>query len=163
MGPQILVSRSPYRPHEGRTVKGSTTCRKATLLRGVMTLGHAEESAESLCVMHAQTSRRGLAGIVNPPGPKSRPWVGADAELPADPDAWRQQAVEHQGTWWEDWATWIGERAGERRPPPRIGSDLHRPQRDAPGSNRDPARMRRMIGRANAMLRPMTAIEVATR
>jgi polyhydroxyalkanoate synthase subunit PhaC len=74
-----------------------------------------------------------IAGIVNPPSPKSRHWVGADGDLPADPDAWRQQAVEHQSTWWEDWATWIGERAGERRPPPRIGSDKHRPQRDAPG------------------------------
>ena len=74
-----------------------------------------------------------IAGIVNPPNPKSRHWVGADGELPADPDTWRQQAIEHPSTWWEDWAAWIGERAGERRLPPSIGSDMHPTQGDAPG------------------------------
>ena len=62
--------------------------------------------------------------------------VGSLAEQPPQPLGsvlGKRVLFENQGTWWEDWATWIGERAGERRPPPRIGSDLHRPQRDAPG------------------------------
>ena len=36
--------------------------------------------------------------------------------------------------WWEDWVAWIGERGGERREPPSLGSDAHPPLEDAPGS-----------------------------
>ena len=36
-------------------------------------------------------------------------------------------------TWWEDWAQWIGARAGAMRKPPRMGS-RNRPIIDAPGT-----------------------------
>lgn len=78
------------------------------------------------------TSSGHIAGIVNPPGPKRRHWT--NEELPLDPDAWRLGATVHQGSWWEDWATWIAGRAGERREPPPLGSDRFRPLADAPGS-----------------------------
>jgi polyhydroxyalkanoate synthase len=78
------------------------------------------------------TSSGHIAGIVNPPGPKRRHWT--NEELPRDPDAWRLGATVHQGTWWEDWAAWIADRAGERREPPPLGSERHRPLADAPGS-----------------------------
>jgi polyhydroxyalkanoate synthase len=72
-----------------------------------------------------------IAGIVNPPGPKGRYWT--NKELPAQAVTWFAAATEHQGTWWEDWAEWIGERAGERRPPPELGNDDYPALGDAPG------------------------------
>ena len=42
-----------------------------------------------------------IAGIVNPPSPKSRYWT--NDELPPDPDAWRAGATAHEGSWWEEW------------------------------------------------------------
>jgi polyhydroxyalkanoate synthase len=78
-----------------------------------------------------------IAGVVNPPNPKSRHWVTETVQgknLPADPDEWHKQAVEHKTTWWEDWSTWIAERGGDRRPPPPMGSRTHRPLADAPGT-----------------------------
>jgi polyhydroxyalkanoate synthase len=78
-----------------------------------------------------------IAGVVNPPNPKSRHWVGRNVRgrfLPADPDKWRERATEHKATWWEDWTAWIAARGGDRRPPPPMGSDTHRPLADAPGT-----------------------------
>jgi hypothetical protein len=39
----------------------------------------------------------------------------------------------HPMTWWEDWATWIGQRAGAIGEPPPMGSDKFSPLADAPG------------------------------
>jgi polyhydroxyalkanoate synthase subunit PhaC len=72
-----------------------------------------------------------IAGIVNPPSPKAAHW--ANAALPADPDAWLAGAVAHRESWWQDWATWIGERAGARRTPPATGSAAHLALGAAPG------------------------------
>jgi polyhydroxyalkanoate synthase len=73
-----------------------------------------------------------VAGIVNPPNPKSRHWT-LD-ELPPDPDDWVAGASEHEGSWWEDWTAWIEARAGERRAPPPLGSESYPIVSDAPGS-----------------------------
>jgi polyhydroxyalkanoate synthase len=78
------------------------------------------------------TSSGHIAGIVNPPGSKRRYWTNED--LPADPTAWLAAAGEQPGSWWEDWAGWIGERAGDRGPPPPMGSAAHPPIDDAPGA-----------------------------
>jgi polyhydroxyalkanoate synthase len=75
-----------------------------------------------------------IAGIVNPPSPKARYWVNEGAR-PADPDEWLDGAELHVETWWEDWARWLGERAGDLRPPPSaLGSEIHPPMEDAPGT-----------------------------
>jgi polyhydroxyalkanoate synthase subunit PhaC len=73
-----------------------------------------------------------VAGIVNPPNPKSRYWT-LD-ELPPDADDWVASASEHEGSWWEDWAAWIEARAGERQAPPQLGSQSYPAIADAPGS-----------------------------
>ena len=78
------------------------------------------------------TSSGHIAGIVNPPSPKSKFWTN-DA-TPPDPQAWLADAKEHSGSWWEDWAAWIAERAGPRREPPPVGGPAHPPLGDAPGS-----------------------------
>ena len=74
-----------------------------------------------------------IAGVVNPPSPKSMHWFGESDQLPTDPQQWRDEAGEHKASWWEDWTPWIAERAGEKQTPPPIGSDAHPPLGDAPG------------------------------
>lgn len=73
-----------------------------------------------------------IAGIVNPPSPKSRHWT--NPVNPPNPKAWLDGAAEHQGSWWEDWAAWIAERAGPRREPPTLGCPTYPAVADAPGS-----------------------------
>jgi polyhydroxyalkanoate synthase len=73
-----------------------------------------------------------IAGIVNPPNPKSRYWTRD--EHPPDPDDWVATASEHEGSWWEDWAAWIEARAGERQSPPPLGSQSYPTIAHAPGS-----------------------------
>jgi polyhydroxyalkanoate synthase subunit PhaC len=76
-----------------------------------------------------------IAGIVNPPSPKSiHRVIEGDQPLPADPVDWLAIATTHPLTWWEDWAQWIGARAGGMRKPPRMGSRKYRPITDAPGT-----------------------------
>ena len=74
-----------------------------------------------------------IAGIVNPPGPKPKHWT--NETLPIDPQEWQDNAVLEDGTWWEDWATWIAERGGPKiAAPRRLGSKEHPPIEAAPGS-----------------------------
>jgi polyhydroxyalkanoate synthase len=75
-----------------------------------------------------------IAGVVNPPNPKSKHWVLESGELPRDPDAWRSQATMRPTSWWEDWTPWISERSGELREPPPVGSAQHPVLGDAPGT-----------------------------
>jgi len=74
-----------------------------------------------------------IAGIVNPPNPKSKHWTNDD--LPADPQEWKEAAQLHEATWWEDWTTWIAGQGGPKVAPPReLGSTDHPPLEAAPGS-----------------------------
>ena len=45
-------------------------------------------------------------------------------------------ATEHRDTWWNDWAGWLAERAGELRRPPSTGSSEHPPRGDGAGGVR---------------------------
>jgi len=75
-----------------------------------------------------------IAGIVNPPTPKAKHWVNEDS-LPADPREWKDGAELRDGTWWEDWATWIAGQGGPMTAAPRkLGSKEHPPIEPAPGS-----------------------------
>lgn len=82
-----------------------------------------------------------IAGIVNPPHPKSKHWVlegdaagNGDDKLPETPDEWLAEATMVPTTWWLDWAEWIGHRAGRQVAPPSMGSDDHPVIGDAPGT-----------------------------
>ena len=75
-----------------------------------------------------------IAGVVNPPSPKSRYWFTEGERLPADPSDWRELAQERAASWWTDWAPWIDARAGNRREPPELGGLAYPPLADAPGS-----------------------------
>jgi len=73
-----------------------------------------------------------IAGIVNPPSPKA--WFRTDEDLPADPKEWFDASTLHEGSWWEDWAEWIGARSGAWVAPPPMGSAEHPPIGSAPGA-----------------------------
>jgi polyhydroxyalkanoate synthase subunit PhaC len=74
-----------------------------------------------------------IAGIVNPPGPKPKHWTN-DAH-PADPQEWKDGAELQDGTWWDDWATWIGAQGGPTvAARKQLGSKEHPPLEPAPGS-----------------------------
>ena len=73
-----------------------------------------------------------IAGIINPPGGKGSYWTNDDqTDTPA---RWRESAHRHEGSWWTDWAAWLATRSGPKRKPPSLGSRLHPPLQDAPGS-----------------------------
>lgn len=74
-----------------------------------------------------------IAGVVNPPGGRSRHWVSESDALPEDPEQWKARATYREDTWWHDWTPWIAQRAGEQTAPPSMGSADHPPLDDAPG------------------------------
>ncbi len=75
-----------------------------------------------------------IASLINPPGnPKAHFFAGPEPE--GDPDSWFERAERRQGTWWEDWASWVTERSGEERDAPaKLGSRVHKPAEPAPGT-----------------------------
>ena len=42
--------------------------------------------------------------------------------------------MEYEGSWWTDWAAWLAARSGQKRPAPAIGSAMHPPLSEAPGT-----------------------------
>ena len=82
-------------------------------------------------VRYVLSSGGHIAGIVNPPSPKS--WYETAGNNPADPAQWRAGAQRHAGSWWEDWAAWADARAGDIVSPPSMGSRRYPPLGVAPG------------------------------
>lgn len=74
-----------------------------------------------------------VAALVNPPSnPKAHHFI-APGTAP-DADAWMETAVREQGSWWQGWAKWVGERSGKQVPAPsKLGSKDFPPTGDAPG------------------------------
>ncbi len=54
-----------------------------------------------------------IAGIVNHPDKKKYGYWVSDA-TPGDLDAWRAGTEAHDGSWWPDWAAWLGRRSGKK-------------------------------------------------
>ena len=73
-----------------------------------------------------------IAGIVNPPGPKS--WYLAADDNPAEADDWMSSAQRTPESWWVDWAKWSAEHAGEMTDPPQTGSETHPVLGPGPGT-----------------------------
>jgi polyhydroxyalkanoate synthase len=74
-----------------------------------------------------------IAGVVNPPASgKYGYWTNSD--LPADPEAWLAHATHHEGSWWDDWASWNAAYTGGKVPARQPGDGKLTPIEDAPGS-----------------------------
>ena len=75
-----------------------------------------------------------IASMVNPPSnPKASFRTGSSN--PADPDKFLAEAVAVAGSWWPDYAAWLAEHGGERRPgPERLGSAAYPVLSPAPGT-----------------------------
>jgi len=55
-------------------------------------------------------------------------------ETPPEAEDWLERAERHEGSWWEHWAVWLGERSGDQiAAPASLGSDRFPAQDPAPG------------------------------
>jgi polyhydroxyalkanoate synthase len=78
-----------------------------------------------------------IASMVNPPGNPKGGFQTAppDSGNPPDAQEWLESAVTMQGSWWDDYVVWLGERSGPLRTKPRrLGSADFAPVCDAPGT-----------------------------
>ncbi|MDH3318638.1 MAG: class I poly(R)-hydroxyalkanoic acid synthase [Betaproteobacteria bacterium] len=74
-----------------------------------------------------------VAGVINPAAKKRRSyWSGTST--PQDADAWLERASEHPGSWWPQWAAWLGKhKGGARKAPRKPGNARYRAIEPAPG------------------------------
>jgi polyhydroxyalkanoate synthase subunit PhaC len=74
-----------------------------------------------------------IAGVINPPEAKKyQYWT--NPKPAATLEEWMGGAAEHPGSWWIDWAEWIGARSGKKIDAPTPGSGALCVIEDAPGS-----------------------------
>jgi polyhydroxyalkanoate synthase len=76
-----------------------------------------------------------IAGVINPPAKNKRCyWIREDGKTPATHDQWMEGAVEHPGSWWTDWSTWLASQAGKEVAAPKTyGKGKHKVIEPAPG------------------------------
>jgi polyhydroxyalkanoate synthase len=75
-----------------------------------------------------------IASMVSPVGSVKAQYRTAP-QTPPDPDAWLAAATAERGSWWPDFARWLGERGGAEKPPPAApGNAVFPPLEAAPGS-----------------------------
>lgn len=74
-----------------------------------------------------------IAGVINhPDANKYQHWT--NEQLPASVEGWRSGAVEHPGSWWPHWSTWLKARSGQQVPARDPAKGVLKPIEDAPGS-----------------------------
>ena len=76
-----------------------------------------------------------IAGVINPPAKNKRShWINEAATLPATAEKWMENATEHKGSWWTDWAQWLASHAGPLVAAPKTpGSRKYKAIEPAPG------------------------------
>ena len=81
-----------------------------------------------------------IAAMVNPPGNEKARYQLAkqppdDLAGPEDAQEWLRSAETGHGSWWPDYADWLGERCGkEQTAPTELGGGGLAPLCDAPGT-----------------------------
>ena len=74
-----------------------------------------------------------IAGMINPPAAgKYGYWTNDD--LSKDADAWLADAVQHDGSWWNDWRAWVAPQLGREVPARTPGKGRLRVVEPAPGA-----------------------------
>lgn len=75
-----------------------------------------------------------IAALVNPPGNRKSSYQVSESNS-LDPADWRGDAATVQGSWWPDYAAWLGDRSGQTKPAAAtLGNVDFRPLGVAPGS-----------------------------
>jgi len=76
-----------------------------------------------------------IAGVVNPPRAKKyQHWLNETATNPPTLAEWQKGAVEHPGSWWNDWDKWLSAKSGPKVPARVPGEGGLPAIEDAPGS-----------------------------
>ena len=75
-----------------------------------------------------------IAGMMAPPDKAKGYWASEETGKYETPEEWLEHAEQHEGTWWEDFISWLGPHSGEQVDPPQVGSDQYPPIEDAPGT-----------------------------
>jgi polyhydroxyalkanoate synthase len=75
-----------------------------------------------------------IAGVINPPKKKKRHYWTNDESAATTAEEWFQGAVQHPGSWWPEWATFLETYGGPRvKPPSNYGNETYIPIEPAPG------------------------------
>ena len=74
-----------------------------------------------------------IAGVINPPSAKKYQYWTNDAR-PKLAKEWLEDAVEHPGSWWPDWESWLKPLSGPMVPARKPGDGKLKVLEDAPGS-----------------------------
>jgi polyhydroxyalkanoate synthase len=77
------------------------------------------------------------AGIVSEPGHPHRHYrivTRAAESRYEDPDVWSSAAKMKEGSWWPEWAAWLGAHSGAVVSPPQLGGPGYPPLGEAPGT-----------------------------
>ena len=62
-------------------------------------------------------------------------WLTHEGASTTDPEAWKEGAEKHQGSWWPAWCEWVGKTAGKPvAAPKQLGSDAWPVLESAPGA-----------------------------
>ncbi len=79
------------------------------------------------------SSQGHIQALVNPSGnPKGKFYT--NPATPNDADEWEADAVEHTGSWWDHWTTWLAPRSGKKKTARKTaGSDKYPAGVAAPG------------------------------
>ncbi len=88
-------------------------------------------------VRFALASSGHIAGMINPPSRgKGKHWINEsdDAGSTRTAEEWRKNATVREGSWWQDWTSWLEPHAGKKVSPPQMGSKNYPPMEDAPGT-----------------------------
>jgi polyhydroxyalkanoate synthase len=74
-----------------------------------------------------------IAGVINPPSAKKYCYWTNTAKPSGDPDEWLAASIQNDGSWWNDWGTWVRKYCGAKVAARKPGSGLAAIE-NAPGS-----------------------------
>ena len=75
-----------------------------------------------------------IAGVVNPPAANKYCYWTSSRTTAKEPDTWLKSATQKDGSWWPEWASWVGKKSGAKVPARTPGDGKLKPIEDAPGS-----------------------------
>lgn len=75
-----------------------------------------------------------IAGVINPPSSGKYGYWTNRRRPKGDADSWFESASRHDGSWWNDWQTWLGKFGGTKVRARRVGTAKFPTIEAAPGS-----------------------------